>query len=667
MKTKNRYYLPMLALALGVAACTTDTLTDEVPAPEPPAAIVNDSRGAIPGQVLVKFRPEVSRMLDKAQATRSTGTAGCITRSGMPSVDEVLDIIGTYELERVFPTDLRNEERSRQAGLHLWYTVRFDEDADLDRAAADLAKLGEVAKIEFDREIRRNYTAKARPVTVRSEAVAAGEQPFNDPQLPKQWHYINDGSMFDMEAGADVGCLGAWKKCKGDPSVIVAVMDEGVDWSHPDLQANMWVNEGEIYGSNEDNDGNGYAGDRYGYNFSRSSGHITVDNADTGHGTHVAGTIAAVNGNGEGVCGIAGGDGTPGSGVKIMSIQIYSGSYGCTVPNQARGIKYAADNGAVILQCSWGYMSGFADQLVYRPGPKTDEQYMSAVPLLQEALDYFIHNAGSPDGVIDGGLTIFASGNEGAPGACYPGAYGDNISVAAMTGDYAPTSYSNYDYRVDITAPGGDADRYGSEEGSVLSTMPKNIIPEGYGYMDGTSMACPHVSGVAALGLSYAAKQHKHFRAKDYRELLLRSVEPIDPHLNGLRRFFYRGSLGAEHSMLVDISTFRGKMGTGIANAEILLGNIDNEGVKLVLPNAYVAVGAERKIDPTHCFDGGETASFTVSVEDATVASVRVEGQSIVVEGLKVGRTAFSVTASTGETQMAVATVRKRTNDNGWF
>lgn len=667
MKTKNRYYLLMLAFSLGLAACTEVPVTDEGSAPTPPATIVNDSSNAIPGQLLVKFRPEVSQMLDKAQATRSTGMAGCITRSGMPSVDEVLDIIGTYELERVFPEDRRNEERSRQAGMHLWYTVRFDEETELDRAAADMAKLGEVAKIEFNRELQRNYTGKAMPVTVRSEAVTTGGQPFNDPQLPKQWHYINDGSLLEMEAGADVGCLEAWKKCTGDPSVIVAVMDEGVDWSHPDLQANMWVNEDEIYGSNEDNDSNGYAGDRYGYNFSRSSGRITVDNNDIGHGTHVAGTIAAVNNNGEGVCGIAGGDGTPDSGVKIMSIQIYSGTYGCSVPNQARGIKYAADNGAVILQCSWGYTSGFADQLVYRLGPKTDEQYMSSVPLLQEALDYFIHNAGSPNGVIDGGLVIFASGNEGAPGACYPGAYGDNISVAAMTGDYAPTSYSNYDYRVDITAPGGDVDRYGSEEGSVLSTMPKNIIPEGYGYMDGTSMACPHVSGVAALGLSYATKLHKHFRAKEYRELLLRSVVPIDEHLNGLRRFFYLGSLGAEHSMLVDISTFKGKMGSGIANAKILLDNIDNEGVKLVLPNVYVAVGANQTVDPTHCFDDGETAVFTASVEDAAVASVSVEGQRIVVKGLRVGRTAFNVTASTGETQTAVVTVREKTNDNGWF
>ena len=89
--------------------------------------------------------------------------------------------------------------------------------------------------------------------------------------------------------------------------------------------------------------------------------------------------------------------------------------------------------------------------------------------------------------------------------------------------------------------------------------------------------------------------------------------------------------------------------------------------MKLVLPNAYVAVGTERTIDPTHCFDGGETASFTASVEDSSVASVGVEGNRVIVKGLKVGRTAFSVKASTGEIQTAVVTVREKTNDNGWF
>ena len=109
-------------------------------------------------------------------------------------------------------------------------------------------------------------------------------------------------------AGADVQCEEAWDLSTGDPSIIVAILDEGVCLTHPDLKENLWVNEDEIENSNEDNDGNGYAGDRHGYNFVTGSGRITWDDAyDTGHGSHVAGVIAARNNNGEGISSIAGG------------------------------------------------------------------------------------------------------------------------------------------------------------------------------------------------------------------------------------------------------------------------------------------------------------------------------------------------------------------------
>lgn len=670
MKFKNIYRFCALCVMFGAVACTTDDIDAGLLDSEKPL-VVNSSEDALPGQILVKFHPEVSVLLDAAHKTRSAGS-GRLTRSGITTVDQLLDVIGTYELERIFPLDATAEARTRNSGLHLWYLVHFDPAMNLDRVAADLSQLGELSKIEFNQEIKRHHNIKAVPLSAtQKRAAVLSSATFNDPDLNKQWHYINTGNtdfLPNTVAGADVNCEPAWAKCTGDPSIIVAVMDEGVDWSHPDLAANMWTNDDEIYNSTEDNDGNGYVGDYYGYNFSRSTPVITWDAVtDTGHGTHVAGTIAAVNNNNEGVCGIAGGNGTPESGVKIMSLQNFSGNYGTIASNQAKAVKYAADNGAVILQCSWGYVSGAANSLYYRPGPGTDEQYELAAPLLKEALDYFIYNAGSPNGPIEGGIVVFASGNENAPAAAYPAAYKDYISVSAMTGDYTPTSYTNWGPGVDITAPGGEADYHTSPMGGVLSTLPSRL--GSYGYMDGTSMACPHVSGVAALGLAYAAKQRKHFKSTEYKDLVIRSVQPIDVHLVGQKLFYYYWSLiGDAHPSLVDIGrVYRGKMGSGIIDAERLLANIDQEGVELILPNAYVAIGSTQVIELSRCFDNGASTTFSVVVDDSSIATLSIDGSRLTVKGLKTGRTGFSVTSSLGEKQVAYVTVRENAGDNGWL
>lgn len=672
MRYKNIYSICALGAALLAAACTTDNLSDAGTLPDK-TPVVNSSEDAVQGEILIKFRPEVSALLDQSHKTRSAG-ANRLTRSGVTTVDQLLDVIGAYELERIFPIDFDAEARTRTSGLHLWYLVRFDPTTNLNRVASDLSGLGELSKIEFNQQIKRNNNAKAVPLSrTETRTAVMASSTFNDPDLGKQWHYVNTGNTDFLPktiAGADVNCQSAWEKCTGDPSIIVAVMDEGVDWAHPDLATNMWTNDDEIYKSHKDNDGNGYDGDYYGYNFSRSSGVITCNaSTDTGHGTHVAGTIAAVNNNGEGVCGIAGGNGIPNSGVKIMSLQTFSGNYGTSNSNNARAIKYAADNGAVILQCSWGYISPKANTLYYpRPGPATDEEYAYAVPLMKEAFDYFIYNAGSPNGPIEGGIVVFASGNENAPAAAYPAAYSDYISVSAMTGDYTPTSYTNWGPGVSITAPGGDATYHGSTQGGILSTFPTHM--GSYGYMEGTSMACPHVAGVAALGLSYAAKQHKHFKSTDYKELILRSVKPIDNYLTGQKLFYYYWDLiGDAHPSLVDVGrVYRGKMGTGAVDAGLLLANIDQEGVDLVLPNAYVSIGGTQVLDLTRCFgEDGDVLTFTVRVDDLSIAAMRTEQGRLIVSGIKTGQTQFTVTSSDGEIQTAHVTVRDRADGNGWL
>lgn len=325
-------------IAIGVlasvlfGACTKDDSFDTTPAgPVEPAEMT--------GEVIVKFAPYVSDILDSVGAA-TTRCGAPATRSGILSVDEVLDLLGGCEVERIFPVDTRYEERTRRAELHLWYAVRFGKEFTVDEVISRLSQLGEVQTATPNRVIKRAYREdrKAYPVSQRMlerSAVtrASGDYAYNDVLLPWQWHIINrgyrdnfvigetDGKTVEevqakYKAGADVNCEKAWERTTGDPSIVVAVLDEGIYWRHPDLVNNMWENEDEPYYSDaagehvsyEDRDGNGYAGDHFGYDSINNTGVISCDaSADTGHGTHVAGVIAARNNNGIGIASIAGG------------------------------------------------------------------------------------------------------------------------------------------------------------------------------------------------------------------------------------------------------------------------------------------------------------------------------------------------------------------------
>ncbi len=647
------------------------------------------------GQLLVKFTPSVAQIIeDNAVATRS----GVMTRSSVLSVDEVLAALGSYKLERVFPVNTRTEESTREAGLHQWYIVRFSEDISAEEVAASLEPLGEVQKTGFVREIKRAYNTERKAVPVPGSMVASTKAdtgyPFNDPLLTRglQWDIINRGDLFPGREGtsskavmgADVQVENAWKMCTGDESIVVAVLDEGVFIEHPDLKNSIWENEDEIFRSHKDNDGNGFAGDRYGYNFVRSTGVISWDNIyDSGHATHVAGVIAAQNNNGVGISSIAGG--TPEKpGVRIMSCQIFDGDLTTNSYTSVQAIKYAADNGAHVLQCSWGYVSGAANAYDWGASGFADQEtWEYYCPLEKEVIDYFIYRAGSDNGTLKGGIAVFASGNEYAAMAGYPGAADYCVSVAATAADFTPAVYTNYGPGTTISAPGGDQNYYYEykdeyfeeighalnygELGCIVSTLPYHVSESGYGYMEGTSMACPHVSGVIALGLSYAAQKGLHFTGDEIRELLYASAYDFDQYLVGEKSYYrFVADMGTTQLTTTSLGKYRGNMGSGQVNATAFLELIGGSGMPIEFPNLYISLGGSVTVDPLRYFSVA-ASEVSVNIADTSIASCSVDEKGrLVFAGLAAGMT----TASIGDGSVnyeVVITVRSKTNDDSWL
>ncbi|MGM0443125.1 MAG: S8 family serine peptidase [Fibrobacterota bacterium] len=447
------------------------------------------------------------------QGIMRASSAGPV-RTGIPSLDSLNKRVQAQEFRKTFEPlfsdpDLRSASlRSRHEawGFHRWYDVSFDSTRSVKEVVALYNN-------------NKNVT-KAEPIyRIRKYADSAVSWEPDDPRFNEQWHYHNTGQYFGT-AGRDISLKNAWAMERGHSDVLVAVVDEGIDYNHPDLQGNMW--------------------DEIGKNFVDS----TLDTIVPGnHGTHVAGTVAGMNNNGIGIAGVAGGDETQ-AGVTLMSCQILGGAeseYG----GSHLALIYAADRGAAIAQNSWGYDA---------PDVWNEADL--------DAIDYF--NAHGGGTVMDSGITIFAAGNNGENADYYPGAYENALSVAATDNSDERASYSNYSASVDISAPGG-----GMGNGGVLSTVTR--AAGNYGFMQGTSMACPHVSGAAALLISAAHRNGVTLTAGQVRELLLQTADSID-----------------------DInSEFAGMLGTGRLNAYAALKALENEYLPELLAPADIAAVAQ--------------------------------------------------------------------------
>lgn len=419
--------------------------------------------GLEPGVALVYVSEELAGELEKGDSR--TAEWQLLTRK-----------LSVRTATRLFPDAGEFEPRTRAEGLHRWYVLHYDKEVETTSARRLIEAVPGVQRMEPGRRIRCCVTP-------------------NDTYWNRMWGMNNT-----TYPGYDVNCKPVWDSyTMGNSSVTVAVVDGGFQLTHPDLAANV-----------------------------ATTGHYNYVDENTTiqqhfHGTHVAGTIAAVNNNGIGVTGIAGGNFTAGkAGVKLLSLQVFKtldNGQSTSAYDFSRALKEAADRGALISQNSWGHYFDFNDdgqitgyELTYaRQAHENPERSFT------QAVDYFNKYAGCDNNgnqlstsPMKGGVVIFAAGNEDIPYGS-PGNYDGCVSVGAINRNGSRASFTNYGDWVDVCAPGVD----------VYSTY----LSGQYTYMSGTSMACPHVSGVAALIVSYFGGQG--FTADELRTRLIGGAKTI--------------------------------------------------------------------------------------------------------------------------------------------
>ena len=440
------------------------------------------------GKISVKFLPAFASQFTMPLDKDADGNI----LFHIPSIDLLNKKYQVSSTENIFAIPFSNKftiQLHHSWGLDLWYELHFPDDVDVKQIIADYqsTKAFEVVEPVYKKVLMDSLSNP------------------NDSAFSYQWNFNNTG-LFGGIQGKDIHMLDAWQIETGKPQVIVSVHDYGIQLDHPDLAQNIATG--------------------LSYNFVDNSTNITPGN----HGTHCAGTIAAVNNNGIGICGIAGGDGTSSSGARLMSCEIYSPS-GTSASSKGfqSSYVYAADNGACISSNSWGY------------------SYYGAYEIsLLDAIDYFIANAGG--NVMQGGIVVFSAGNTPQPVKTYPGAYEKVICVAATNNQDRKASYSTYGSWVNVSAPGG-------ENGGRTDILSTNAY-SGYFYDHGTSMACPHVSGVAAL---VASKLMGRVSASDVRDIILSTTDNIDSLNPSFVGMIGTGRLNAYKALVKAQALYNGK------------------------------------------------------------------------------------------------------------
>ncbi|EKD42244.1 MAG: peptidase S8/S53 subtilisin kexin sedolisin, partial [uncultured bacterium] len=382
---------------------------------------------------------------------------------------------------------------SRQAG-------EVDIDAILKKESLSVISYFESSRIYHLADDRNRsqdeilQALRAEPLVMYAEpnyTITASSVP-NDPFYPNQWAFNNVG-QYQGVTGIDLGMESVWDILTNPEPIVVAVLDSGVDYRHEDLADNMWKNQDEVPNNGQDDDGNGYIDDVYGYNFYSDTSDPFDDYF---HGTHVAGIIGAVSNNGIGVTGIN-------WNVKLMALKFMTTDGRGPLSGAIEAIDYAVKNGAKIINNSWDFAYPGLVGLPASPALEPVQSLRDAISVADRAGVIFVAAAGN-------------SGQNNDVTPSYPSSYsvGNIISVTAIDNKNVMTPFSNYgSVSVDIGAPGV----------LIQSTYPTWKENPPYHYLSGTSMACPEVTGAAAL-LWADHPELTHRQVIDY---ILQGVEPV--------------------------------------------------------------------------------------------------------------------------------------------
>jgi len=481
----------------------------------------------VPGELVVKFAPAASRAA--AQAALASGGNPSF---GSNSLDALAAAHGVRRARRAFrgydqapgkaaadrARALRGAHPARASraprgllppDLENVFTLEVAAGANLSALAAAFAADPDVVYAE------PNYLYSALAETLPPVALipddrfvsqdgvtwseGAWAQDFPDLYGLRNSQAIEAWNDFDTNGDGD---FGAGETRPGD-GVVVAIVDSGVDVAHPDLAGRIWVNPGEIPGNGIDDDANGFIDDLNGWDF---VGADAITNDGRGHGTHVAGTVSAAADNSEGVAGLA-----PWS--QLMAVRGLNSAGQGTATDLANALIYAVDNGADILQNSWGGASQAA--------------------VIVDAFAY---------AYAAGVLSIAAAGNaSGDVSAFSPAGIDTVMAVAAVDHEDVRAGFSNFGLGIDLSAPGVavlSLNAHGGANG-IASQVPERVVETDYLWLNGTSMACPHVAGAAAALMS----AHPGESIDDLRGRLMAGAVPIDAANPGFATLLGSGRL----------------------------------------------------------------------------------------------------------------------------